>query len=194
MTPAKLISLQGANRNKTPSPLLERASDLYHCNIVTLALSQQEQLVELHTASTLLMLKLASHTFIYPLKILTTDLVSQIQQFLIDVEGICNEFRTDFDQKLIGGKVKDYLLQEQMKVSAAPPRQQHNYQTILKVNRTFSLLPSNYWWLAMKRALEVSNLLPTLHTNSPTPITLHELFYKQKPDLRTQSMIPTPLN
>ena len=92
------------------------------------------------------------HTFIYPLKNLTNDLVSQFRQFITDVEGLCNEISTDFDQKNIGGKVKEYLLQEHIKISAAPPRQQQHknglverkYQTILKMARnwlTSSLLP-----------------------------------------------------
>ena len=42
---------------------------------------------------------------------------------------------------------------------------------------TSSLLPSNYWWLAMKRAVEVSNMLPTFHLKTDNPTTPHELFY-----------------
>ena len=100
-----------------------------------------------------------------------------------------------FRPENVGGKVKDYLLEEHIKISAAPPRQQHKnglverkYQTIFKMTRnwlTSSLLPSNYWWLAMKWAVEVSNMLPTLHTTTTTPVSPHELFYQQKPDLRT---------
>ena len=54
---------------------------------------------------------------------------------------------------------------------------------------TSSLLPSNYWWLAMKRAVEVSNMLPTFHMKRANPTTPHELFYGEKPDLRT----PVPM-
>ena len=191
LDPGEIASLRAADRNKTPSPLPERPGNLYHCDIgfgPTRAIGGAMYCLTLVDAKT-------RHTFIYPLKNLTNDLVSQFKQFITDVEGLCNEIRTYFDQNIIGGKVKEYLLQEHIKISAAPPRQQHKnglverkYQTILKMTRnwlTSSLLPSNYWWFAMKRAVEVSNLLPTFHTNNTTPISPHELFYQQRPDLRT---------
>ena len=37
----------------------------------------------------------------------------------------------------------------------------------------------------MKRAVEVSNMLPTFHMKTANPTTPHELFYGEKPDLRT---------
>ena len=168
LNPGEIASLRAADRNKNPSPLPERPGDLYHCDIgfgPTRAIGGALYCLTLVDAKT-------RHTFIYPLKNLTSDLVNQFKQFITDVEGMCNEIRTDFDQKIIGGKVKDYLLNEHIKISAAPPRQQHKnglverkYQTILKMTRNWlisSLLPSNYWWFAMKRAVEVSNMLPTL--------------------------------
>ena len=178
LNPCEIASLR--HRNKTPSPLPERAGDLYHCDIgfgPTRAIGGASYCLTLVDAK-------SRHTFIYPLNNLTTDLVSQFQQFITDVEGMCNEIRTDFDQQIIGGKVKEYLLKEQIKLSAAPPRHQHKsglverkYQTILKMTRnwlTSSLLPSNYWWLASyeksRRCFQSPPNLPHQQSNTDNTI------------------------
>ena len=49
---------------------------------------------------------------------------------------------------------------------------------------TTSLLPSNFWFHAVKRAVEVSNYLPvTLKGQTTTPF---EFVYHHKPDIRVQ--------
>ena len=47
---------------------------------------------------------------------------------------------------------------------------------------TSNLLPSTFWWLALKRATEISNYLPIRINNKFT--TPFELTYGEKPDLR----------
>ena len=71
--------------------------------------------------SLLLVDKKSRYKLIYPLQNLTSDLLSQLQQFLIDVNGCCKAIRTDFDHKLIGGKVKAFLLDKGIDIDAAPP-------------------------------------------------------------------------
>jgi hypothetical protein len=188
--PGEIASLRAADRTTEPSPLPPKAGDLYHCDIgfgPTRAIGGAFYTL-------LLVDKRTSHAFIYPLKNLKEDLHIQFKQFLVDVEGNCRAIRTDFDHKIIGGAVRKFLRDETISVTAAPPRQQHKnglverkYQTILQMARnwlTNSLLPSNYWWLAMKRAVEVSNMLPTFHIKTDPPTTPHEYFYGSQPDLR----------
>ena len=194
----EVASLRKADRNRNPSPLPAAAGDLYHCDIgfgPTRAIGGAFY-------SLLLVDKRTRHSFIYPLKNLKTDLVAQFKQFLVDVDGNCRAIRTDFDPKLIQGGVRSFLTEKGIDVTAAPPRQQHKnglverkYQTILKMTRnwlTSALLPSSYWWLAMKRAVEVSNTLPTFHIDTPSPTTPHELFYGEQPDLRALVPMFTP--
>ena len=50
---------------------------------------------------------------------------------------------------------------------------------------TSSLLSSKYWWFVIKRAVEVSNILPTFHANNSTSVTPHELIFDAKPEFRT---------
>jgi hypothetical protein len=190
LDPGEIASLRAADRNTKPSPLPDNAGDIWHCDIgfgPTKAIGGAFYCLTLVDKKT-------RFTLIYDLKNLTTDLLQKFKQFLIDVQGTCKEIRTDFDQKIIKGRVKTFLTEKEIAVTAAPPRQQHKnglverkYQTILKMTRnwlTSSLLPSSYWWFAMKRAVEVSNMLPTFHTNTTHPVTPFELFYGSKPDLR----------
>jgi hypothetical protein len=63
--------------------------------------------------------------FVYGLKNLTSSLRSAISQFLIDCGPTPKLIRTDFDQKLIGGKMKEILTAQKIKIEAAPPYRQH---------------------------------------------------------------------
>ncbi len=98
--------------------------------------------------------------FIYGLKNLTTSLHSAMQQFLIDCGTVPKIIRTDFDQKLIGGEIKEMLTKNKIRIEAAPPYRQHqnglveqHWQTTVSMARNWlrsSLLPSKYWFLATK--------------------------------------------
>jgi hypothetical protein len=80
--------------------------------------------------------------------------------------------RTDFDDKLLGGKVGELLLDYKIQVEGAPPYRQHqnglverHWQTMVNMAQnwlTSSMLPSNYWHFAIKRACKVTNILPVL--------------------------------
>ena len=92
-------SLRAAHRNKEKSPLPDNIGDVYHCDIgfgPTKAIGG--------VMYTLMFVdKKTRHKFVYPLQNLTSDILTQIKQFLIDVNGVCKAIRTDFDMKLNRG-------------------------------------------------------------------------------------------
>ena len=104
--------------------------------------------------------------------------------------------RTDFDHKLIGRHVQQYIEDNGGVIESAPPDFQHqngvcerNWRTILTMARNWlasSLVPASFWWHAVKRAAEVSNYLPIKLNN--TYVTPHELVFGQKPDF--QNLFP----
>ena len=130
--------------------------------------------------------------YIFGLKNLNSAVVEAMEEFL----QICGRkpelIRTDFDTKLIGGKVKDLLRKKQISLQAAPPkRQQQNglverhWALLVKMARqwlTSSLLPTSYWWFAIKRACEVSNIIKASHKKEL--ISPYELVTGEKPDYR----------
>ena len=136
------------------------------------------------------------HKFIYPLKSLKTDVIPAIDQLIKDIGKPPKILRSDFDHKLLGAKVQHYFKdKETILESASPDRQnenglcERNWRTILSMSRNWlasALLPSEFWWFAMRRATEVSNYLPLKVDNILT--SPHQLMYKQKPDMR--NLIP----
>jgi hypothetical protein len=130
--------------------------------------------------------------FVYGLKNLTSSLHSTVNQFLIDCGMQPKTIRTDFDQKLIGGKTKEILTAKNIKIEASPPYRQHqnglverHWQTTVSMACNWlrsSLLPSKFWYLAVKRACEVTNMLPINRFNVIT--SPFEAVYKKKVDYR----------
>ena len=130
--------------------------------------------------------------FIYGLKNLKSSLHAAIQQLIIDCDGKLKQLRTDFDKKLIMGKTKKILLEKEIDIRASPPYRQHqnglverHWQTVVAMARNWlksALLPSKYWFFAIKRACEITNILPVKCNNKIT--TPHELVYKKKVDYR----------
>ena len=100
--------------------------------------------------------------------------------------------RTDFDSKLIGGKVKQLLRKEKILLQAAPPKHQQqnglvkrHWAFLVKQARqwlTASLLPSSYWWFAIKCACEINNILKAPHKKEN--ISPYQLVTGEKPDYR----------
>lgn len=115
-----------------------------------------------------------------------------MKRFLLQCRTRPKLIRTDFDNKLICGKVATYLLDQQIKIEAAPPYRQHQnglverqWQSILAMSRNWlksSMLPTKYWYFAVKRAVEISNIMPTKHKSKIT--TPYKLVYNKKPDYR----------
>ena len=123
---------------------------------------------------------------------MTTSLHQAIEQFLLVCGPTPEIIRTDFDCKLIRGKVKDLFTKAGIKVEASPPYRQHqnglverHWQTIIAMTRnwlTSAQLPSKYWYFAVKRACEVLNMMPIIINNKLT--TPFEEMYNEKVDYR----------
>jgi len=100
--------------------------------------------------------------------------------------------RTDFDHKIIGQQIRQYIQDNGGHIESAPPHVQsqnglcqRSWRTLLKMSRNWlvsSLLPSSFWYHALKRATEVSNyLLIKISNKLSTP---HQLAYGVKADMK----------
>ena len=140
----------------------------------------------------LLVDKCTRFKFVYGLKNLTTSLLEAIKRFRMNCKIKPKLIRTDFDNKLISGEVEKYLLNEKIKIEASPPYRQHqnglverHWQSILAMSRNWlrsAMLPTKYWFFAVKRAVEVLNMMPIKHKEKIT--TPYEQVFKVKPDFR----------
>ena len=129
---------------------------------------------------------------IYPLKNLTSSLQRALKQFLTDVGVKPKLIRTDFDKKLIGSAAKMLFLNEKIRIESAPPKRQHQnglveraWQSAVIMSRNWlqsSLLPSTFWYFALRRATEISNISPIKVKNKVT--TPFEAVYHNKVDFR----------
>ena len=134
------------------------------------------------------------HRFILPMKSLKNDLLPTLQEFCRNIGFTPKRYVTNFDHKLMRRAVLGNFQDDEGHdtIESAPPRKQNqnglaegNWKSILFMARswlTSHLLPSKYWWWALKRATELSNYLPLKIDDSLT--TPHELVYKIKPDYR----------
>ena len=137
---------------------------------------------------------------VFPLLNLTDSLLHGMRKFITKVgRQHIGEILTDFDEKIIGGDVRKLLDEEQIPISAAPPRRQSqnglvesHWKNIVTMARNWlraALLPSTFWWFAIKRAVEVTNnLLPSYHMDKKNPKNPFEYVYNRKPDPR--NLIP----
>ena len=131
--------------------------------------------------------------FIYGLKNLKDSIRNALQQFLVDTGSPPKVIRTDFDHRLIGGQTRKFLLNKSIKVEAAPPKRQHqnglverHWQNIVTMARNWmksQLLSSHFWFFAMKRAVEIANILP-VETKTGIIYTPYERAYRRKVDFR----------
>ena len=130
---------------------------------------------------------------LYGLKNLTSSLLRAFKRFTTEVGTKPKLISTDFDNKIISGPVEEYLTDQQIKIRASPPYRQNenglierHWQQVVSMARnwlTSALLPSKFWFLAVKRACEIANIMPTKHVDGIIT-TPHELVYQQKPDFR----------
>ena len=194
LDPGETASLKAAARNRSKLPLPDNVGDVWHIDI---GFGPSRAVGGVFYALMAVDRK-SRYKAVYPLANLRADVITQIRQFLIDVDGACKCIRTDFDMKLIGGQLKSLLTKKGIDIQAAPPRQQHknglverSWQSVVKMARNWlssAVLPSQFWWFAVKRATEVSNILPSFHLGDDKPTTPYEMFFGEKPDLR--SLIP----
>ena len=140
----------------------------------------------------LLVDKATRYKKMYPLTNLKSSVLQAMKKFINEVGVKPTLLRTDFDHKLLGGDVAEYLLNEKIRVEGAPPKRQHqnglverNWRSIVTMARNWlrsAMLPAKYWWFALKRAVEISNIMPTKYgANISTP---HEILFGEKVDYR----------
>jgi hypothetical protein len=132
------------------------------------------------------------YTWIYPLKSLThTSLKAVMSAWAVDAGQFPTRLYTDFDCKLLEGPTAAYLRENKVALCGSPAgRQNQNglvertWQTITGMGRAFITdmqMPRQYWYLALRQAVQVHNYVPcTVEGISTTP---HELVYGVKPDL-----------
>jgi len=175
-------------RNTEPLPLPINPGDIVHADI----LFGSGPAIGGARYALFLVDRASRHKYIYPIQNLKEDILPAFIKFFNDIGRTPALVRTDFDHKLMGKTIETHLNKLKCKLQSAPPDLQNinglcerNWRSILKMARAWlvsSLLPSNFWWFALKRATEISNYIPVrINSKLTTP---HELVYKTKPDLR----------
>ena len=131
--------------------------------------------------------------YIFGLKNLKeTTIIRQLQNFVRTIGHYPAEMIADRDFKLIGEHVDTFFKGETL-VSGAPSGRQSqnglseiNWRYVCDIARNYlteNLLPSEFWFFALKYAVQVSNYLP-IKTNSNTLTTPYHLEYGALPDYR----------
>ena len=185
-----VVTIPKSKRNTLPLPLPPHFGDTMHMDIVygtaTAINGIRYGLFIVDRATRM--------RFILPIKNLKNDLLPTLKTFCNNIGMTPKRFITDFDHKLMGQQVLEYFTNADGSciIESAPPNKQSqnglaeaNWKSILYMARAWlssSLLPSKFWWFAMKRATEISNYLPIRINNQySTPL---ELAYGLKPNLK----------
>ena len=131
--------------------------------------------------------------YMYGLTPLRHDIMPAIQQLVTDIWLNPAKIVTDYDHKLMWKKVSEYLNDIRCKIESTPPKHQHqnglvecNWRSVVQMARSclnFALLPSFFWFYAIKRAVEGSNYLSVTPRGQVT--TPFKLGHHVKKDIRT---------
>ena len=131
-----------------------------------------------------------------------TSIVSQLQQFFVDVGRAPRLIQTDFNQKKIGGAVANLCSHRGISLRAAPANQQSkngleeaSWKQIVIAARALLLeanLPKRFWFWAAREAalrLDMQPVTVPAPAGAPGSVTKYvtspfELFYGRKPDFR----------
>ena len=188
LDPGETATIHSAKKNKLPSTPPLRYGHTWHMDIGFGPCTSIGGI----KYTLLLVDKATRYKFVYGLTNLKSSLQDALSQFLLDSNTQPVLIRTDYDTKLMGGKSLRLLKKAGIKVQAAPPKRQHqnglverHWQTVVTMARNWlrsSLLPTKYWFYAIKRACEVCNILPTHHLSTVT--TPYELVFNEKVDYR----------
>jgi len=184
-----LATIHKVNRNTTPVPRPPKFADVIHMDIV---FGPDISVGNIHYGL-LLTDRYSRMTYIYPLKNLSSDIVSQLEAFFAHLGLQPKRLISDFDTKLIGGKARTFLKSLKIHVNAAPANHQErnglverHWQTMVAMARNWlasAELPASFWYYAVKRAAEVCNYFP-IKLDSGQWSTPLELAHQCKPDLR----------
>jgi hypothetical protein len=131
-------------------------------------------------------------TYIYPFQNLSTDIRKQLEAFLAHLGFTPRRLITDFDNKLIGGKAREFSNSLKIHLNAAPTYRQdlnglaeRHWQMLVAMAWNWlasAELPGNFWFYAIKRAAQVCNYFP-IKLECGTWTTALELAHQTKPDL-----------
>ena len=182
-------TLKSKKKNKTPGNLPKHFSDVWHMDIVYGPCAAIGGI----KYALLLIDKKTRKCYIYGLTNMKISIKNALQKFVNDVQVKPKLIRTDFDKRLMGGAARQYLDEQKIRVEAAPPKRQHQnglverrWQSILTMARNWlrnELLPSKFWFFAIKRGCEIMNILPTKHEEGKIS-TPYENVHNTKVDYR----------
>jgi hypothetical protein len=179
LNPGETASMRSSRRNTTPLSIPDNIGDVWHLDIgygpcpAIGGIKYTLLAVDRHSL----------YKLVYGLTNLKVSLLKAMKQFLRDCGNTPKLLRTDFDHKIMGGKVGDLLLDNKIPIQSSPPYRQHqnglaerHWQEAVALARnwlTSSMLPSKFWFYAIKRACEICNIMPTNHLPEvTTPFTL----------------------
>ena len=164
--------------DSTPLTLPQSFGDVVHCDI----LYGSNTSLKGYRYALFLIDKATRFKFIYGIKTLT-DILPTFKRFCADIGTVPKELRTDFDKKLMGQRMQDYMNDQGSVISSVPAGKQRSngicersWRSLLRMSRSWllsNLLPTKFWYHALKRAAEVSNYLPIKVNNKLT--TLFEM-------------------
>ena len=156
VNPGETASIRAAQCNTKPSKIPKNFGDIFHVDIgfgPCTAIGGVKYTL-------LIVDKATRYKFVYPLKSLTTSLLRNMKRFYSNCKTQPKLIRTDFDKKLLQGEVEDLIHSKGTDLEGAPPSRQHQnglveraWQSIVTMSRnwlTSSLLPSKYWYYAVK--------------------------------------------
>jgi len=116
-------TLRKSARNTTLIPRPQCFGDVVHMDIV---IRPDVSLGNIHYGL-LFTDRYSCMTYLYPLQNLTSDIIKQLESFFAHLAFHPKRLISDFDNKLIGGKLREYLNHLRIHVNAAPAnRQDHN--------------------------------------------------------------------
>ena len=134
------------------------------------------------------------YCWIYGLTSLTSNhIISALESFRADANGVPKKFHTDFDTKLIGGQALKWIHLNKSKVIAANAgRQSSNglaertWRTLIQMSRAYiteKQVGREFWFYAISHAASMLNQVPgRLGRKLTTPF---ELVHNRKPDSKS---------
>ena len=183
----EVATIDKSKRNTTPLTLPLSFGEVVHCDI----LYGSNIAIKGFRYALFLIDKATCFKFVYGLKTLN-DVLPIFKRFCADIGTVPKELCTDFDKKLMGAPMQSFMNDKGSIISSVPAGKQRSngicersWRSLLRMSRSWllsNLMPTKFWYHALKRAAEVSNYLPIKINNHLT--TPFELVYNKKPDLR----------
>ena len=111
------------------------------------------------------------YNWVYGLKSLASEsILEAFRSFKVEAGRLAREFRTDCDEKLFGSAIREYLINNESNVNAAPAgRQSSNglveshWKIMVQMARAYlteKQMPKNFWYWAILHAARMMNAIP----------------------------------